>query len=206
MNKTLKYIIGTIIILVIASCFEVVENRTPATNKESVLQNDTLMERNDTLLLAKVINEGKAAILKWGIKGGFLNTSIDTFQYQKNGFDKIYKGQDVFVIKDGCGTGCSFMYLMEVKENTKGSLFYSPLLIDIEKGIVCYQGERTDALVTLENIRTKKELSIKEQFDITQRPLALAIDSISLEGDQLYLSWKGVEGSHSKKIDIKSLY
>ena len=193
--------------LVLISC-----SLAPKKNSElnlihtEVVVNDTLFFRNDTIVIARPIAERTGVILKWGVTSRTLHTSKDTLPYSLFGFGKTYKKGNFFVVEDGCGTGCKYLYVASFLLEMKGELFLSPLLVDLEKGLIIYQGESVKELVTVKNVISGKTLKVKEKFDRTKRPLSLAIDTIFVENANLVLTWYSpIQKKITKKFSLESL-
>lgn len=164
---------------------------------------DTLFYNKDTIVLAELIDEGRGAIFSWGIIGQYLNTGIDTLPYSQFGYDESSKKDPYYLIKDGCGTGCSYLYLMSFKSNDKGKFFYYPMYLDLSLDLIIYQGDNPNVLVTAENTKTGKVISIREEFDRTMRPYSIAIDSLFIKDTDLFLRW--YLSDKSKKTKVFSL-
>jgi hypothetical protein len=167
---------------------------------------DTLFCNNDTIVMAYLVGNGKGAILKWGITGAYLNTGVDTLPYSDAGFGMSYKEKNYYAIKDGCGSGCNYLYLMRFSEKSKGRLMLSPLLLDFKMSIVIYQGGNSEVLAIIEDFETGLFYKIEEEFDKTQRPYSLAIDTMYLEGEELKIFWfENGKKKVSKSIDLKEV-
>lgn len=192
------------------SCFDVTENgnrRLPTKTAEenSAGSNDTLFFGNDSIVIAQPVKEGKAAILKWGVVGKELNTGKDTLPYSPLGFSRTYKVSDYFVVEDGCGTGCKYLYFVSFRSNREG-LFLSPLIFDLDKEVIVYQGESMNELVTVQNIASGKQLKVAEEFDKTKRPYSLAIDTAFIARNKLILTWYSpTQKKMTKEIDLESV-
>ena len=74
-----------------------------------------------------------------------------------------------------------------------------PLLIDFSKELIVYQGDGEN-LAIVKNLLSEKLLRIDEPFDDRYRPKSLAVDSISLINDSLYLAWQYGGGVISKRF------
>ncbi|MDX2246332.1 MAG: hypothetical protein SF052_06135 [Bacteroidia bacterium] len=164
---------------------------------------DTLFYNKDTIVLAELIDEGRGTVFSWGIVGQYLNTGIDTLPYSPFGYDESSKKGPYYLIKDGCGTGCSYLYLMSFNSNDKGEFFYYPMYLDLSLDLIIYQGDDPNVLVTAENTKTGKVISIREEFDRTMRPYSLAIDSLFINDTELFLRW--YLSDKSKKTKVFSL-
>ena len=192
------------------SCFDATEKGSRSlpilTAKEnSAVYNDTLFLENDTIVIVQSINDEKAAILKWGLVGKDLNIGKDTLPYSPLGFGRTYKLGHYFVVEDGCGTGCKYLYFVSFGSNQEG-MFLSPLIFDLDKEVIVYQGESMDELVTVKNIISGKKLRVEEEFDKTKRPFSLAIDTAFIARNKLILTWYSpTQRKITKEIDLESI-
>lgn len=161
---------------------------------------DTLFFDNDTIVLANLVDEGKGAVLKWGVKGEFFNNGTDTLPHSNSEFGTSYKERNYYVIRDGCGSGCNYMYLMPFIAGSNGRLLLFPLLLDLERHIVIYQGGNSTELVIIENIDTGLIFKVEEDFDRTHRPYSLVIDTLFLKGEDLKIIWYTNEGRKASRV------
>ncbi|MBK8493354.1 MAG: hypothetical protein IPL49_21355 [Saprospirales bacterium] len=161
---------------------------------------DTLFFDNDTIVLANLVDEGKGAVLKWGVKGEYLNTGIDTLPYSNSEFGTSYKERNYYVIRDGCGSGCNYMYIMPFVAGSNGRLLLFPLFLDLEMHVVVYQGGNYTELAIIENIDTGSIFKVEEEFDRTQRPYSLAIDTLFLKGEELKIIWYMNDGKKASRV------
>ncbi|MBK6619637.1 MAG: hypothetical protein IPG32_01680 [Saprospirales bacterium] len=177
----------------------------PMSQKASFLA-DTLFLSNDSLVLAQLVDEGKGAVLQWGVTNKFWNVGKDTLPYSQFSFNHFSKEDNLFLIKQGCGTACNYIYIALFTPTHKGRLFLYPLFLDPKRGVIVYQGDNYDTLVVIENIITEKSQSIKEEFDKTRRPYSAAIDTTYLIDNELYLKWKQANNaSISKVFDVRNI-
>ncbi len=209
----MKHILQMIICISLTaffSCFDVTEKSssrlpTMATEENSVVSHDTLFFENDSIVIAQPVKEGKAAVLKWGVVGKEFNTGKDTLPYSPLGFSRTYKVSDYFVVEDGCGTGCKYLYFVSFRSNREG-LFLSPLIFDLDKEVIVYQGESMNELVTVQNIASGKKLKVEKEFDKTKRPYSLAIDTVFIARNKLILTWYSpTQKKMTKEIDLESV-
>lgn len=208
--KNISQLIIGLLLATFFSCLDATEkdsSRLPIlTAKEnSVVSNDTLFFENDTIVIAQPINDEKAAILKWGLVGKDLNTGKDTLPYSPLGFNRAYKLGHYFVVEDGCGTGCKYLYFVSFESNQEG-MFLSPLIFDLDKEVIVYQGESMEELVTVRNIASGKKLRVEEEFDKTKRPYSLAIDTAFIARNKLILTWYSpTQKKITKEINLEPI-
>jgi hypothetical protein len=120
-----------------------------------------------------------------------MHTSSDTLPLTHYSFNEYYKKANFFIIRDGCGTGCSYLYLLHFNIQKKSKMYLQPLLVDIDKNIIIYQGDTPKYLLTINNILFNKEISINEHFDLKARPYSSAVDSLKLNDTNLIIYWTG---------------
>ncbi len=183
-----KIILGLLLGLLI-SCK--MENKSlPVQKNTSDFKNevDTLFFRNDTIISIKKVSNN-ASIFNWGIRNKYMKTSIDTIPFSVLNKEKIKFTDKYAYIKDACGSGCNYIYVMPFDENGKDFFELYPLLYDFKKDIVIYKSDNKSSLLTIQNIFTGYKEEFIEDYDRTTRPETLAIDSISLNNNILFVKW-----------------
>ncbi|MEM8586373.1 MAG: hypothetical protein AAGF87_19020 [Bacteroidota bacterium] len=140
-----------------------------------------------------------SGIVAWGRKSVFLNQSKDTIPYMPGSIHSEYIDENYFSFSSGCGTACNFAFIGKMKGEDRGEVYMYPLLIDFSKELIVYQGDGEN-LAIVKNLLSEKLLRIDEPFDDRYRPKSLAVDSISLINDSLYLAWQYGGGVISKRF------
>lgn len=160
---------------------------------------DTIYSKNDTIIrFAKVNNS--AGMIHWGVRGKFENTSKDTIPFNYFNKDKLKKIGDYYVFKDGCGSGCDYMFLMEFSKGKTGRKVMFPLLESFKSNVIVYKGEKEEDLLVMENLNTGKQIYVKEDYNRNLRPQSLAIDTLYFNKDKtLFVSWQGSDSSKKSK-------
>jgi hypothetical protein len=175
-------------------------NNNPKIVHETVYsKGDTIYSKNDTIVRFVKTNNN-AGIFYWGIKNKFENKSKDTVAYNYFNREKLKKIENYSVFKDGCGSGCEYMFLMEFSKGKTGRKVMFPLLESFKSNIIVYKGESEDDLLVIENLNTGKQVHIKEDYNKNLRPQTLAIDTIYLKDVKtLFVSWQGSDSSKKSK-------
>ncbi len=167
---------------------------------------DTIYSKNDTLIEAHRTIDDSGFIFNWSVKNSFTNFSTDTLPYGGFAYENVIKHDDIFYLKDGCGTGCSYLYVAEFKKGDRGSLFLSPLLIDVDRQIVIYQGNNLENLLSIRSIKSGRVTEIIEQFNRNRRPYNLGVDTLYFEKNFLHIKWEVQSDSFSTlKIHLSQL-
>lgn len=156
---------------------------------EFPLNADTLFLSNDTIVVAELVDDDQGAIIAWGVANKYMNIGKDTLPYSRFGFSQISKTENFLLIEDGCGTACNYVYITQFAPHQNGKTFMYPILIDLERKLIVYQGGSNDKLAIAENLTTEETIEIKEEFDKTKRPYSLAIDTAYLDNNQLIMEW-----------------
>lgn len=165
-----------------------------------------LYEAGDTTVFFKFVDDGNGVILFWGIDGQYENMGKDTLPFSHLTFNHTKKISNYFIIEDGCGTGCSYLYLMSFEKGEKGEIFLSPLLYDFNREVIVYQDESEKHLVLIEGIKTGKVIAVERDFYKGFRPYSLAVDTLFFTKKDLFISWRKADDKIMKeKIDISEV-
>lgn len=198
---------ASISILDISSCNHPYSNQNITKIQEITnYRYDTLFNRNDTIVISQMVDSGKACILSWGIHDKFMNKSKDTLLLPHSRFNDLYKEGDYFIVKDGCGTACNYLYLLIFRKQNSGKLFLYPLLFSSINKLIVFQDGTSENLVSIENIETGKRFNLNKPFDLRIHPYSEAIDTVFLRNSNLFIDWRSPSGKkESTSIAFKKV-
>ena len=166
---------------------------------KSHLTGDTIYSKNDTIITFTKVN-GNVGKFHWGVRNKFENTSKDTIPFNYFNRNQLKKMGDYSVFKDGCGSGCDYMFVMEFSKGKAGRLLMYPLLEAFKSNIIVYKGDDENDLLVVENLNTGKQQHIKEDYNKNLRPQTLAIDTLYLKDNEiLFVKWQGSDSSKKNK-------
>ncbi len=167
-------------------------------NRHGQTEYDTLLIQNDTFIYVSFVVDA-GVILHWGIDGVFHHTSTDTLYYAKERFRELQSSKLGFVITDGCGTACEYVYTAPWDSNIPGRLLLSPVFVDIENGLIVHQNSG-QYLAEVYNMITGIEMVIEAAYDTSIRPQSSVIKECYLLSDSiLKLSWVNELGKNTTR-------
>lgn len=197
-------LINSLLILALVSCGNRTEYKTE--------QGKPLVKREllkiDTTKTEIILNEGKMYfavayvgnseyIAKWGESYGALNQDTIKILESGNAMLMALENNGIY-ISQGCGTACSFAYMLPFKTAAKAKYYLYPLAVDLNKNLIAYNGEETQSLAIIESYITGERELIKADFLPGPYP-GHSIDSISLSGGNIFIEWTNSNGKLQQK-------
>lgn len=151
---------------------------------------DTVYSSNGVFAFADVVNDGHAALLSWGYDDSTPFSAKDTLQYDSLGFSQsIDEDGDFLVLRYGCGSSCSYGYIMPLSFEIPKHLYIDLVLFNGDKGLAVYQTAETGFLLTIEKLKTGEKMRLIEDFQANLRPTSSAIDLILWQNNKLIVRW-----------------
>ncbi|MBL6447654.1 hypothetical protein JMN32_15155 [Fulvivirga sp. 29W222] len=202
--KIMMGLTGSLLLLVAISC----GSSTDPEGKQdkSIIKRELL--NVDTTKTEVVLNEGRIYfeleyvgyseyIARWGESSNALFQ--DTIKILESGNPKMMALESSGIyISQGCGTACSFAYVLPFRTDAKVKYYLYPLAIDLKNNLIAYNGEETESLAVVESYLTGESELIKADFLPGPYP-GYSIDSIFLSGEKMFIEWKSSNGKLQQK-------